>query len=277
MFSRRMVLAIAGVFLIACCIILISVSDRHPDTTAGVGSVPISVIAPFQDMVTASIEFIRDIWRHYFYLVSAAKENVALKKLLNQALEKNHQLVEIELSNQRLRKFLNFQKTRTIQTVSAEVVGRDPSPWFKSVIIDKGEADGIQKGCPVVVPEGITGQVISASAHYAKVLLIIDRNSAVDALVQRSRARGIIRGMASESCSFYYVLRKDDIRVGDEVISSGIDGVYPKGLRIGYVSGVIRRNSGMFQEVDVTPHVDFEKLEEVLVITTRYQNDFQMP
>lgn len=272
-----MVLAIAGVFFTICCIILISVSERHPDATKGIDSVPISMIAPFQDAVTSSIQFVKDIWRHYFDLVSAAKENVALKKLLSQALEKDHQYIEIELSNQRLRKFLNFQKTRTIQTVSAEVVGRDPSPWFKSVIIDKGKADGIQKGCPVVVPEGIAGQVVSASAHYAKVLLIIDRNSAVDALVQRSRARGIIRGMASESCSFYYVLRQDDIRVGDEVISSGIDGVYPKGLRIGYVSGVIRRNSGMFQEVDVTPHVDFEKLEEVLVITTRYQNDFQMP
>jgi len=277
MFSRRMVFAIAGVFFIICCIILISVSDRHPDATEGIGSVPISMISPFQALVTGSINSVKDIWKHYFYLVSAAKENELLKKSLSQAVEKNNQCVEIELSNQRLRKFLNFQKTRTIQTVSAEVIGKDPSPWFKTVIIDKGEADGIQKGCPVVVPEGITGQVVSASTHYAKVLLIIDRNSAVDVLVQRSRARGIIRGMSSENCSFQYVLRKNDIRVGDEVVSSGIDGVYPKGLRIGYVSGVIRRNSGMFQEVDVTPYVDFEKLEEVLVVITPSKNDFQMP
>jgi rod shape-determining protein MreC len=83
--------------------------------------------------------------------------------------------------------------------------------------------------------------------------------------------------MASEECTFHYVLRKNDIRVGDEVVSSGIDGVYPKGLRIGYVSGVIRRNSGMFQEVDVTPHVDFEKLEEVLVFITPAEYEFEMP
>ena len=272
-----MVFAIAGVFFLGFCMILISVSYRHPDATEGAGAVPISVIAPFQDIVTSSIQFIKNIWQQYFYLVSAAEENVALKRMLSHALEKNHQLAEIELSNQRLRKFLDFQKTRTIQTVSAEIVGKDPSPWFKTVIIDKGEADGIGKGCPVVVPEGITGQVVSASMHYAKVMLVIDRNSAVDALVQRSRARGIIRGMSSENCSFYYVLRKNDIRVGDEVISSGLDGVYPKGLRIGYVSGVIRRNSGMFQEVDVTPHVDFEKLEEVLVITSPNHDDYQMP
>ncbi|RPJ82875.1 MAG: rod shape-determining protein MreC [Deltaproteobacteria bacterium] len=277
MFSRRMVFAIAGAFFVFCSVILISVSDKHPDATEGISSVPISIISPFQDAVTGSITFISGIWRHYFDLVSTAKENDALKKMLSQAVEKKNQCVEIELSNQRLRKFLDFQKTRMFQTVSAEVIGKDPSPWSKTVIIDKGQSDGIRKGCPVVVPEGITGQVVSVSTYYSKVLLIIDRNSAIDALVQRSRARGIIRGMSSEECTFHYVLRKNDIRVGDEVVSSGIDGVYPKGLRIGYVSGVIRRNSGMFQEVDVTPHVDFEKLEEVIVFITPAEYEFEMP
>jgi len=267
-----MVFTIAGVFFFICCIILISVSSRHPDATEGAGSVTIAFVSPFQEAVTVSINFVRDIWKYYFSLASTAKENKNLKKSLAQAAEKNNQCIEIELSNQRLRKFLSFQITETIKTVSAEVIGKDPSPWFKTAIIDKGKADGIQKGFPIVVPEGIAGQVMAVSAHYAKVLLIIDRNSAVDALVQRSRARGIIRGRSAESCSLHYVLRKNDVRVGDEVVSSGIDGVYPKGLRIGYVSSVIRRNSGMFQAVDIKPSVDFEKLEEVLVVINSPEN-----
>jgi rod shape-determining protein MreC len=234
-------------------------------------------VSPFQEAVTNTINFGRDVWKYYFFLASTAKINEDLKKSLAQAAEKNNRCIEIDLSNQRLRKFLDFQNTRTIETVSAEVVGKDPSPWFKTVIIDKGEADGIRKGFPIVVPEGIAGQVMAVSSHYAKVLLIIDRNSAVDALVQRSRARGIVRGRSSESCSLHYVLRKNDVRVGDQVVSSGIDGVYPKGLRIGYVSGIVRRNSGMFQAVEIKPSVDFEKLEEVLVIINSFGNTIEKP
>ena len=97
-------------------------------------------------------------------------------------------------------------------------------------------------------------------------LLIIDPNSAVDALVQRTRSRGLIKGIVGGKCLFKYVLRKHEIRVGDAVISSGLDGVYPKGLHIGKISGVIRRNAGIFQEVTLTPFVDFEKLEQVLIM-----------
>jgi len=277
MFSKRMVFTIAGVFFFICCIILISISSRHPDATKGAGSITIAFISPFQEAVTGSINFVREIWKYYFALASAAKENENLKKSLEIAVAKNNQCVEIELSNQRLKKFLSFQNSRTIETVSAEVIGKDPSPWFKTIIINKGKVDGIQKGSPIVVPKGIAGQVMAVSAHYAKVLMIIDRNSAVDALVQRSRARGIIRGRSAEKCSLHYVLRKKDVRVGDVVVSSGIDGVYPKGLRIGYVSGVIRRNSGMFQAVDITPSVDFEKLEEVLVIIHSHGKPIEKP
>jgi rod shape-determining protein MreC len=185
---------------------------------------------------------------------------------LNQFIEKSNETHEIELANKRLRNLLNFQKTPTNPVVAAEVIGKDPSGWFKTVIIDKGRSDGLQKGLPVVLPTGIAGQVIEVSGHYAKVMLIIDRNSAVDALVQRSRARGIIKGASADKCRFEYVLRKHDVQIGDIVIASGLDGVYPKGLRIGRVSDLGERSSDIFYEITVTPFVDYEKLEEVLVI-----------
>jgi len=193
---------------------------------------------------------------------------------LSQAVENKNQWHETELANVRLRDLIDFQRNISERVVAAEVIGRDPSAWFKTVIIDKGEADGLTRGLPVVIAQGIVGQVIEVSKHYSKVMLIVDSNSAVDSLVQRSRARGVIKGEATDQCRLDYVLRKNDVRIGDTLVSSGLDGVYPKGLRIGYVSQVIEHDADIFHEVIITPFVDFEKLEEVLVILEVRKQDW---
>ena len=151
--------------------------------------------------------------------------------------------------------------------IAAQVVGKDPSPWSKTIIVDKGNRAGIGQGAPVVIPEGIVGVVVEASARSSKVLLLIDPNSAVDALVQRTRARGIVKGGGAGYCLFDYVLRKHNISVGDTVVSSGMDGVFPKGLPVGRISEIVRLNAGIFQKVSLTTSVDFEILEEVFIIT----------
>jgi len=261
-----MVLIVGVIVLIAVNIIILSVTSTHQHETYGFGRTGVAVVAPFQEIFTNSIRFVGDIWRHYFQLVSTAKENDRLKQQLERIREQNLRYKEVELSNIRLRDLLDFKQSMNQQVVSAEVIGKDPSPWFQSVIIDKGLDDGVNTGFPVVVPKGIVGQITEASAHYSKVLLLIDQNNAVDGLIQQTRARGIIKGASGEYCIFKYVLRKHEIRTGDVVISSGLDSVFPKGLRIGIVTAVVKRNSGIFQEVSVTPFVDFEKLEEVLVI-----------
>jgi rod shape-determining protein MreC len=260
MFSKKMVLIIGVIVLIAVNIILLSAFNRRYISYYRPGRIAISLIAPFQKASISSIRFVRDIWRHYFFVVNIAKENETYQKELNKAFEDNIQLKELKLSNSRLRNLLNFEKTITDRVLSAEVIGKDPSPWFKTVLIDKGKNDGVETGMAVVVPKGIAGQVTDVSSNYSKVLLIIDHNSAVDALVQNDRARGIIKGGSEGQCSFKYVLRKHDIESGDIVVSSGLDGVFPKGLAVGYVSKVIKPKSGIFQEVTVTPYVDFEKL-----------------
>ncbi len=265
MFSKKIVMIIGIIVLIVVNLIVLSVTSRRYHTH-GPRQIAISFIAPFQKITTRSISFIRDVWSHYFCLVAVKQENDKLKKVLSRAIEKNNRFNEIEIFNLRLRKLLNFRKNMAGQVLVAEVIGKDPSPWFKTIIIDKGKSDGIEKGLPVLVPEGIVGQVIDASLHSSKVLLIIDQISAVDALVQRTRARGIIKGGSTGQCFFTYALRKHDTRVGDTIVSSGLDTVFPKGLHIGKVSEVIKRNFGIFQEVIVTPYVDCEKLEEVLVV-----------
>ncbi len=265
---------IGVVFLITASIIFLSITVRRPSFSSGPERIPIAIVGPFHTATTHFLRSVRGIWKHYFFLISAARENDRLKKELSHITELNNRCNEIELSNLRLRDFLNFQKSETHNVLAAEVIGKDSSPWFKTIIIDKGLDDGIKKGLPVVVPEGIVGQVINASNHYSKVLLIIDINSAVDALVQRSRAVGIVKGKSIGRCFFKYVLRKNDVQVGDVVVSSGLDGVYPKGLRLGHISEVIKRNSGIFQEVEVTPYVDFEKLEEILIVLNPPSHEF---
>ena len=258
---------IVGVIaMIAVNIILLSVFNRRYISYYRPGRIAVSVIAPFQKASSKSIRFLRDIWHHYFFLVHVAEENDALKKALDKSFEKNIRDKEIKLSNLRLRSLLSFKKMMTDPVLSAEVIGKDPSPWFKTVLIDKGKEDGVKRGMAVVVPKGIAGQITEVSSHYSKVLLIIDPNSAVDALVQSDRARGIIKGDAAGELVLKYVLRKHDISVGDIVVSSGLDGVFPKGLAVGQVSEVFKPKAGIFQEVTVAPYVDFEKLEEVLVV-----------
>ena len=196
-----------------------------------------------------------------------------LKAALDRALERGHRCDELELANQRLRALLDFQETLKQKTVAGEIIGKDPSPWFRSIIINKGLRDGLRPSLPVIVPDGVVGIVTDVSERYAKVLMMIDQNSAVDALVQRNRARGLIRGEAKEICTLEYVLYRHDLRAGDVVVTSGLDGVFPKGLRIGTVSRVTKKNAGIFQEVIVTPFVDFETIEEVLVILSPPAHD----
>lgn len=273
MFSKKMVVIVGVILLIAINIIVLSINKRHGDLPYGIGRIAIYIIAPFQNTVTHSIRFVKNVWSQYFFLISVAKENENLKKALSYAIGENEKRNEIEITNYRLRKLLNFKKTIDHQVLPAEIVGKDPSPWYQAILIDKGKSDGVEKGQPVVIPEGIAGQVTEVLNNYSKVLLIIDQNSAVDALVQRTRARGVIKGDSTDRYLFKYVLRKHDVRVGDTIVSSGLDGVFPKGLRIGYVSEVVKPSSGIFQDVTVAPFIDFEKLEEVLVLLNPLKNE----
>ncbi len=266
MFSRKMVMIVGAIILIVVNVIVLSVNSKRSVPSTGIGKFTISIVSPFQEIVSDSITFVTDIWKHYFFLVSVSTENARLNRSLKQAEEKNNRLKEVELSHNRLKNLFEFKETLHKRVVAAEVIGRDPSPWFKTIIINKGSREGVERGMPVVVPEGIAGLVTDVSKTYAKILLVIDQNSAVDALIQRNRARGIITGEPSGRLLLQYVQRKHDIHVGDIVISSGLDGVFPKGIRIGYVHEVDKPDSGIFQQLAVTPYADFEKLEEVLVV-----------
>ena len=265
MFSKKTVLILVGILLVTVNVILLAITTRRPPA-AGVGRVMMAFAAPFQGLATRTANAFEGVWRDYFFLVSVSRQNQQLKQQLGQAVQGNVQQRELELENNRLRELLGFKRSLPGPAIAAQIIGKDPSAWFKTVIIDKGQADGVQRGLPAVTFHGVVGQIVEASSHQSRLLLIIDRNSAADALVQRTRARGIVKGTSRDECYLDYVMHEDDVRVGDLVVSSGFDGVFPKGLLMGTVTTVNFQGSDFFKEVRITPAVDFERLEEVLII-----------
>lgn len=266
MVSKRAVWAGLITLLILLNAVFIMVSRRHPDASEGPSGIVLSLTAPLQKGVHWGVARCRSAWRRYFSLVAVGEENERLRTELAEARSQVNGYVETRLENQRLRRLLAFRSRLTPPAVAAEVIGRDPSPWFKSITIDKGTAEGLRRGLPVVVSEGVVGVVTETARHFSRVLLILDQNSSVDALIQRTRARGVVKGTAGATLSFAYVLRRHPVTESEVVVTSGLDGIYPKGLRIGRIQTVDRQGPGIFQDVRVVPSVNFETLEEVLVI-----------
>ena len=266
MFSKKMVIIVGLIALVTISILSLSVSSREPYPVYGPGRIAISLVAPFQKMLVGTSRFFRDIWEQYFFLISVVDENDALRRQLREARARNHRYRETQLANERLQRLLGLEEELPRQMIAARVVGKDPSPWFQTIMVDKGTDDGVQRGQPVINPEGIVGLVIDATAHYAKVMLITDPNSAVDAIIQENRARGIVKGGTSGYCVLNFVLRKHEVVEGQVVVSSGMDGVFPKGLPIGAVAVIVKEEAGIFQDVNIEPYVDFERLEEILIV-----------
>lgn len=268
MFSRNLLIFVGVALFIAINFIVITMSSRESLPASGVERLFISITSPVQLAVTSTINAVQNVWDTYFLAVLAVEENAGLKEQLGKAIEIKNRYEELELENIRLKKFVNFSDLVPNTYVAAQIIARDPSPWFKTIMIDKGLSDSLVKGSPVMVSEGIVGQIIEVSKNYSRVLLITDRNSAVDALIQNSRVRGIVKGNNEDNCSFVYALRKDEVKEGEMIISSGLDQIFPKGLKIGRVLKVTQAHSQLFQDITIETSVDFDKVEEVLVLKT---------
>jgi len=248
-------------------LILLSVSiGRGPEWNPA-EKIVAQITAPFQRFFMGTIRTVRDVWGKYFFLVETHQENVLLRKKLDLFKLENSRYQELLLANKRLQELLNFQENTDELLLPARVIGWDSSGLFKSITIDKGENDGITVSMPVVNAEGVVGRIISVSPGYSQVLLVTDQNSSVDGLVQRSRGRGILKGRGSSECLFEYVIKTCDIQNGDTIVTSGMAGVFPKGLYLGIVTQTKDYPNKLFKDVRVVPAVDFSKLEEVLVVS----------
>jgi len=227
----------------------------------------IEFCAPFQKASTFTIKTVRGVFQGYLFLIHLQKENVIMKQRIAGLQEKNQQMKEMALANERLQKLLQFREKISTSVTAAEVIGQDPSSWFKSLTINKGEKDGVRNGMAVISPEGVIGQILKTAPHYSTVLLITDYNSAIDSIIQRTRAKAIVEGKGENRCELKYLLRTEEVIIGDIVATSGLSGNFPKGLMVGEVREVDKKGYGVFQYAELVPSVDLTKLEEVLVIT----------
>lgn len=256
--------------LVLCCIILalllITLKTRLYFQTPWLESAVMSVVMPLQQVLNNIVQNVRDAWSDYGNLVQVRQENLRLQRQVNEFQEQLHLYREAYLQQQRLRDLLGLRSLAPVKTLAAEVTGIDPSQWSEAVTINRGSRDTVEKDNAVITHQGLVGRTIEIAPHYAIVLLLTDRRSVVDAMVQRTRARGIVVGKSRRLCELRYVDFEADIRVGDTIISSGLGEVYPKGLRIGTVVSVQQKPYGLFYEVEVQPAVDLARLEEVMVL-----------
>ncbi|MHC1698551.1 MAG: rod shape-determining protein MreC [Geobacteraceae bacterium] len=256
---------VAGVALLAA-LLFYSLYLRQKEHTTAFERTVLTVSAPVGGLVFRVSDFFAGIWNNYISLVDVRKENVQLRetiKQLNTRVIRNHEAV---LASERLQQLLNLRDALRVPSIAARVIGEDVTPWFRTVIIDRGAVDGVREGMPVVASGGVVGRVVRVASTSSRLLLVTDNASAIAATVQRSRARGVVKGKSGQLCSLEFSQRGEDVKVGDVIVTSGIGGVFPNALPIGEVTMVKKGEYGIFQTVELRPFVSMSHLEEVLVL-----------
>ncbi|PYR27609.1 MAG: rod shape-determining protein MreC [Acidobacteria bacterium] len=251
-------------------ILLISAQVNSRRGVPVLEAVTFGIFSEVQRAASSVVSAGRNVWSGYIGLRQAHAENQELKRQLADAqitMQAQQALADRARS---LEQVLELRDRVHVQTAAATIIGAtppSPTPDFRTVTIDKGTREGLRPDMAVVAPLGVVGRIVVPAVRSAKVQLLIDRNAAAGALIERSRAQGVVIGTGEERLRMEYVSEVADVVVGDIVVTSGIDGIYPKGFIIGRVEAV-EKTGPTFKRISVRPAVDFLSLEEVLVITT---------
>jgi rod shape-determining protein MreC len=244
-------------------------ADAPRDALPWWQSVVLEAAAPLQKLVAAPAGAIADTWSDYVNLVGVGQENEALRDRIAALEDENLQFREALVTSGQLERIASMATDFDTPMLPSQVVGLDVSPLFRSALVDRGADHGVQAGNPVITNEGVVGMVTAASDHAARTMLVMDRQSTVDGIVQRSRTRGLVRGQGRDDLHFESVVRGADVQIGDVIITSGLGGIYPKGLRLGEVVGLTDPGGSLMQQATVQPAVDFGRLEQVFVMLRR--------
>lgn len=266
MFPKKYWTIAIAALLILTALVMISRSAKQTSETGFMRKLVLETAWPLESMKNRSLKAIKESWNRYLFLIGLEEENRRLKKQNNLLASQLVQYQEGYLETLRLRKVLNFKELHNATPVVAEVIDREQSSVFKSILIDKGTAHGLKVGLPALNDQGIVGRITECSWHVSRVMLIVDENSNVAALLQGSRTHGVLQGAGAAGCRLKYIPKKEEVKIGDAVISSGLGGIFPKGIILGVVAAVDKKEGGLFQRIDVQPSVDFGKLEEILVL-----------
>lgn len=259
-----------GVVLTAAVILHVGIISAQVNTARGVPlieSLTFGAFSEVQRLTTNGVEGLQELWNRYAALRDVQAENDELRRSVQEMQVQLQEERALAQRTETLRRLLELRDRAGLQTAAAEVIAAGASPDFRTVTVDKGASDGLSRDMAVISPAGVVGRVILSGARASKVQLIIDRNAAVGALIERTRAQGLVLGLGQTTLQMEYVPGTADVKPGDLVVTSGIDGIYPKGFVIGTVD-VVDRGPGTFHTISVVPAVDFSRLEEVLVVLT---------
>jgi len=247
-------------------------SMRDPKNVSGPDRAIVWVATPIQYAASTLARGLSNVWGDYVYLVDVKEDNAKLASQNARLRERARKLEPLEAENRRLRRLLDLKNSVPADVVSAEVVAKNTNEFFRIVrlTLDR-DARGIGPDLPVVSPDGVVGTTLKASGDTVDVRLVVDAGAGVDIVVERTGARGFVRGTGDASKysgNVELMKRTDEVEVGDLMVTSGQGDRFPKGIPVGTVTKVVKRDFGIFQQVVVSPTVDFSRLEEVLIVLT---------
>ena len=263
---RRLRGALLILVFISVFLYIFSLNFRTPNKMDVLQRSVTETVSPPIRLFGRLFSVLEQFFKDYLWLKNLRVENESLKREIVELQSRVTSYQEAYVENQRLRRLMDFKTSTKVETIPAQVIVHDLTGWFQTLMVDKGFRDEIAPDMPVVNDEGVIGRVLDVSDRYSRVLLITDQGSDVDAIDQRNRVRGILCGKDANGCLLKYIRGNLDIKEGDLVISSGKDGIYPKGLRLGVVLAVYKDPVDLFQKIDVKPMVRLSALEEVLII-----------
>ena len=261
--------AVVGGTLLAA-IIALRMSAKNPGEMSALDRGILRLVSPAQSAMSFVARGITGVAGRYMELTHVRAENETLvrenKKLRTELIEMRRLAEE----SGRYQRLLGLRDVTPAETIAARVIAVDASPYFRvaRVEIDHGEGT-VRRGMPVLTPEGVVGRINRVAGASSDVMLLVDPRSAIDVLVPRTGWRGILRGKSGENgyrCSIEYLARGEPAREGDAVVTSGLGGAFPRNLAVGHVTKVIPGAVGLYQDVEVTPDVDFGRLADVLVV-----------
>lgn len=260
---------VSRVFVLVAClilaIVLTSITLPRFERASWLDQIVLTAAEPPLRIITWSGRKITKIWNHYISLTNAAKENEYLRKNVEKLNLSLMRFAEVEEENTRLKGILGMASELEADIIGARVIANDPYAEFKTITIDQGYKNGVSKNMVVVGRKGLIGKIGEVAYRTSKVLLINDLNNSADAMDIRSRVRALMVGRYNK-VELEYLHRTSDVKDGDAIITSGLDGVYPKGIPIGVIKNTKIDPHGIFQEAEVEPLEDFNALEEVAVI-----------
>ena len=265
-FLKQYKVLLISLVLVLAGLHLVSSSIDDPKNAGFFGRLVLTVYEPIYKFISFPFSKADNAMSNLTSITSMRQQNAKLAEQ-NKALQMEvNRLSELALAAERYAALLKIKESNPNYVTTANVIARPPSGEYRVLALDKGEKDGIKIKMAAVTPKGLVGHLIQTSPYASKVLLITDANSSIPAIVQRTRANAIVKGQSKRLLKLKFLQRSEDVAFGDLVVTSGLGGIFPKGFVIGRVSKVIKEDFGVYQNADVEPVIDLERVEEVVVI-----------